>query len=194
MKWVLIIVAALVALVALMAIIGLLVPRDHVAAASITLRQGPDSVWKVIRDLGGMSAWWGEVKSSVRTADKDGHERWEQSIGGFAMAVVVEADEPPRRLVTHIDSAPGASFGGGWTYEIVPTPEGSRVTVTERGWIANPVFRFMSRFIFGYYGSIEKYLRALGRRFGEAPTPVRAFSAAAASTAGGGSPDRARSA
>jgi hypothetical protein len=91
MKWVLIIVAALVALVSLMAIIGLMVPRDHVAAASITLRQSPDSVWKVIRDLGGMGAWWGEVKSSVRTADKDGHERWEQSIGGFAMAVVVEA-------------------------------------------------------------------------------------------------------
>jgi hypothetical protein len=91
MKWVLIIVAALVALVSLMAIIGLMVPRDDVAAASITLRQIPDSVRKVIRDLGGMGARWGEVKSSVRTADKDGHERWEQSIGGFAMAVVVEA-------------------------------------------------------------------------------------------------------
>ena len=194
MKWVLIIVAALVALVALMAIVGLFVPRDHVAAASITLRQNPDSVWKVVRDLGGMNGWWAEVKSSVRTADKDGHERWEQSIGGFARAVVVEVDEPPRRLVTHIDSAPGASFGGGWTYEIVPIPEGSRVTVTERGWISNPVFRFMSRFIFGYYGSIDKYLRALGRRFGEAPTPERALSAAAASPTGGESPGRARSA
>src|SRR5262245_51825778 len=174
MKWVVVVIVSLVTLVALMAVIGLLVPRDHVAGAAITLRQSPDSAWKVIRDLGGMTGWWSEeVKSSVRTADKDGHERWDQSIGGFAMAVLVETDEPPRRLVTRIDAAPGASFGGSWTYEVAPTPDGSRVTVTERGWIANPIFRFMSRFIFGYYGSVEKYLRALGKRFGETPTPVR---------------------
>lgn len=173
MKWVLIVVLGLVALVALMALIGALLPRDHVAGASITLRQSPESAWKVIRDLGGMTQWWAETKSSVRTADKDGHERWEQAVGGFTMAVLVEIDEPPRRLVTRIGSPSGASFGGSWTYEVAPTPEGSRVTVTERGWIANPIFRFMSRFIFGYYGSLEGYLRALGRKFGETVTPVR---------------------
>lgn len=172
MKWVLIVVGSLAALVALMAIIGALLPRDHVAGASITVRQTPDSVWKVIRDLGGAPRWWAEMKSSVRSADKDGHERWEQDVGGFKMALLVESEEPPRRLVTRIDSPPGASFGGAWTYEIAPTPEGSRVTVTERGWIANPIFRFMSRFMFGYYGSVEKYLRALGTRFGETVSPV----------------------
>jgi hypothetical protein len=45
--------------------------------------------------------------------------------------------------------------------------------VTERGWIANPVFRFMSRFIFGYYGTQESYVRALGKRFGEEVTLAR---------------------
>lgn len=173
MKWVLILVGGLAALVALMAIVGALLPRDHVAGASITTRQPPDSVWKVIRDLGGVTQWWTEMKTSVRTPDKDGHERWEQEVGGFKMALLVESEEPPRRLVTRIDSPPGASFGGAWTYEVAPTPDGSRVTVTERGWIANPVFRFMSRFMFGYYGSVEKYLRALATRFGETVTPAR---------------------
>ena len=173
MKWMLIVLIVLVALVAVVALVGAMVPRDHVAGASITLRQPPESVWKVIRDLGGVPQWWSETKASVRTADKDGHERWEQDVGGFKMAAVVETDEPPRRLVTRIDSPPGASFGGSWTYEIAPVPEGCRMTVTERGWIANPVFRFMSRFIFGYYGTQEKYLRALGKKFGETVTPVR---------------------
>ncbi len=173
MKWVLIVIGVLVALVVLMALIGLLVPRDHVAGASITVRQPPDSVWKVIRDFGGVPQWWAEMKTSVRSADRDGHERWEQDVGGFTMALLVESDEPPRRLVTRIDSPPGASFGGVWTYEVATTPDGSRVTVTERGWIANPIFRFMSRFIFGYYGSVEKYLRALGKRFGESVMPLR---------------------
>lgn len=173
MKWILIIVIALVALVALMALIGTMVPRDHVAGTSITLRQSPDSIWKVIRDLGALPQWWTETKSSVRTADKDGHERWEQDVGGFKMAAIIETDEPPRRLVTRIDSPPGASFGGTWTYEIAPVAEGSRVTVTERGWIANPLFRFLSRFVFGYYGTQEKYLKALGKNFGATVTPVR---------------------
>ncbi|HJQ65550.1 MAG TPA: SRPBCC family protein [Gemmatimonadales bacterium] len=173
MKWVLIVLGVLVALVALMAVIGLLVPRDHVAGASITLRQSADTIWKVIRDLGGVPQWWPETKSSVRTADKDGHERWEQDVGGFTMAAIIETDDPPRRLVTRIDSPPGASFGGTWTYEIAPVPEGTRVTVTERGWIANSVFRFLSRFVFGYYGTQEKYLKALGTKFGETVTPVR---------------------
>jgi len=173
MKWVLIVLATLLGLVALVAIIGMLVPRDHVAGVTITLRQPPDSVWKVVRDLGGVPQWWGEMKRSERVTGADGRERWAQEIGGFAMVAVIETDEPPRRLVTRIDTSADASFGGSWTYDITPMDSGSRVVVTERGWIANPVFRFMSRFLFGYYGTQESYARALGKRLGEEVAPVR---------------------
>jgi hypothetical protein len=45
-------------------------------------------------------------------------------------------------------------------------PEGSvtRLTITERGVVYNPVFRFASRFIIGHAGSIEQYLAALEGR------------------------------
>ena len=62
---------------------------------------------------------------------------------------------------------PGAPFGGNWTYEVAAVPGGSRVTVTERGWIGNPLFRFMARFFFGYTATIDTYLRSLGKKFGE---------------------------
>ncbi len=174
MKWILVILIAIVVLVAVVVVLGALVPRDHVAGASITLRQPPETVWQAIRDLGAVPQWWPETKTSVRTADKDGLERWEQNVGGLTMAMLVETDERPRRLVTRIDALPGAAFGGSWTYEIAPAPDGSRVTVTERGWIANPLFRFLSRFVFGYYATQEQYLKALGRKFGETVAPVRA--------------------
>lgn len=174
MKWVLIIVGILVGLVILMALIGALLPRTHVAASAVTLRQPPESVWKVVRDLGAMPSWWGEVKTSTRLADQGGREAWSQTLrNNFTMPVVIEAEEPPRRLTTLIDSPPGAAFGGRWIYEITPVAEGSRVRVTERGWIANPVFRFLSRFVFGYYGTQQSYLRALGKVFGEDVAPVR---------------------
>lgn len=172
MKWLIIGVAAVIALVALMALVGAFLPRDHRATSTITLRQPPDSVWQAVRDLGGVTAWWREMTESVRLPDKDGHEAWRQKVGGFDMPLVVLESQPPRRLVTKVDSPAGAAFGGTWTYELTPDSGGTRISVTEAGWIANPIFRFMSRFLFGYYGSLDGYLKALGTRFGETVTPA----------------------
>lgn len=172
MKWLIIGVAAVIALVALMALVGAFLPRDHRATSTITLRQPPDSVWQAVRDLGGVTAWWREMTESVRLPDKDGHEAWRQKVGGFNMPLVVLESQPPRRLVTKVDSPAGAAFGGTWTYELTPDSGGTRISVTEAGWIANPIFRFMSRFLFGYYGSLDGYLKALGTRFGETVTPA----------------------
>jgi uncharacterized protein YndB with AHSA1/START domain len=172
MRWVLIALGGLVGIVALIALVGVFIPRDHRATSTITLHQPPDSVWKTVRDLGGIPAWWSEMKESVRLPDKDGHEAWRQKVSGFDMRRAVLESQPPRRLVTKIDSPPGAAFGGTWTYELTADSGGTRISVTEAGWIANPIFRFMSRFLFGYYGSLDGYLKALGTRFGEMVTPA----------------------
>jgi uncharacterized protein YndB with AHSA1/START domain len=142
----------------------------------VTLHQPPDSVWKVVRDFGGITAWWPEMKESVRLPDRDGHEVWRQKLSGFDMPIVIRESTPPRRLVTEIGADAGAAFGGMWTYELAPAPArdsvGTRISVTEAGWIGNPIFRFLSRFVFGYYGSLDAYLKALGKRFGETVQPT----------------------
>lgn len=175
MKWVLLAVVVLIALIGIMAVIGAFIARDHVAGSSITLHQPPDSVWRVVRDQDSVPQWWPAMRSSVHRVGPDGRDRWEQTLSGNKMTFVIEADEPPRRLVTRIEAAPGAPFGGTWTFEIAPAPDaaGSPVTVTERGWIANPIFRFLARFVFGYYATQNGYLVALGKRFGETVAPVR---------------------
>ncbi len=173
MKWVLLAVVLLIGLIVIMAIIGAFIPRDHVAGSSITLPQLPDTVWRVVRDQDSVPHWWPAMRTSVHRVGPDGRDRWDQTLSGNKMTFVIDTDEPPRRLVTAIEAAPGAPFGGTWTFDIVPDDAGSRVTVTERGWIANPIFRFLTRFVFGYYGTQEDYLRALGKRFGEVATPAR---------------------
>ena len=175
MKWLVIILVVIVVLIALPAIIGAFVPREHRATSSITLHQPPDSVWKVVRDFARLSSWWPDMKQSERLPDRDGHEVWRQKMSGFDVPLLVLESEPPRRLVTEIDGgsgAGGAAFGGTWTYELEPDPAGTTISVTEAGWISNPIFRFMSRFLFGYYGSLDGYLKALGKRFGETVQPV----------------------
>jgi len=172
MKWVLIVSGGLAALVALMALIGAFVVRDHRATSTISLRQAPDSVWKVVRDIGGAPAWFSAMEKSERLPDRDGHEVWHQKMSGFDVPIIVLESAPPERLVTQIDPAAGGAFGGTWTYELAPDSRGTRISVTEAGWISNPIFRFMSRFLFGYYGSLDKYLKALGTRFGETVHPT----------------------
>jgi uncharacterized protein YndB with AHSA1/START domain len=173
MRWVLFIGGGLVALGALVALIGARLPRGHMAASAVTLGQPPESVWKVIRDLGGVTGWWPEMAQVERLPDKDGREMWRQRMkNGFDMPLVVVEDHPPSRLVTRLDVPPNAPFGGTWTYDVAPAAGGTRVRITENGEINNVFFRFMSRFIFGYHGSQDGYLRRLGEKFGEAVTPV----------------------
>ena len=172
MKWVLIVIGSIVALVALMALIGAFVSRDHRATSTITLRQSPDSVWKVVRDLGNITTWWPAMEKTERLPDRDGHEVWRQKMSGFDVPIIVMESSPPRRLVTGIDSTAGGAFGGTWTYELTPDSAGTRISVTEAGWIGNPIFRFLSRFVLGYYGSLDGYLTALGKRLGETVRPA----------------------
>ena len=175
MKWVLIILGGIIALVALVALIGAFVPREHRATSTITLQQPPDSVWRVVRDLGGVPAWWPEIKESVRQPDKDGREVWRQKMSGWDVPLIVIESAPARRLVTQIDTSAGGAFGGTWTYELTPDSgdgRGTKISVTEAGWIGNPIFRTLSRFVFGYYGSLDGYLKALGKRFGETVEPA----------------------
>lgn len=172
MKWVLIVLVGLVGLVALTALIGAFVPREHRATSTITLHQPADSIWPVMRDLGSVPTWWPDLTTSEQVPNQEGLEIWRQKMSGFDVPLIVMTTEPPRRLVTRIDAEPGAAFGGMWTYELLPDSAGTQVSVTEAGWIGNPIFRFLSRFVFGYYGTLDSYLEALGKRFGEDVQPA----------------------
>jgi hypothetical protein len=174
MKWLLIVAGGLLAVVVLVFLVGALLPREHVAGSAVMIRQPRDTVWRTVRDLAAVPAWWREVASSQRSADSAGREVWEQKLkNGFTMRLIVTAETPPGRLLTTIDAPADAPFGGTWTYELTDVDGGTRVVVTERGYINNPLFRFMSRFLFGYHATQEGYLRALGAKLGEPVEPQR---------------------
>jgi hypothetical protein len=76
--------------------------------------------------------------------------------------VRVERQEAPSLLVTRV--VEGQPFGGTWTYRIAPAPGGSELTITEDGEVYNVVFRFMSRFVFGHYATLDAYLKDVNTR------------------------------
>jgi uncharacterized protein YndB with AHSA1/START domain len=170
MKWFLLVLVVLFVMVEAAWILGRTLPREHRAASRITLRSPVEQVWKVVRDLGALQGTWAALKAAARVADAQGREVWEETVGGFTMRLIVAESDPPRRLVTNVKSPPGAAFGGRWVYEVSPSDSGSTVTVAEEGWIGPAPFRLMSK-VTGYHKSIDQYLTALGRHFGESVKP-----------------------
>jgi len=145
MKWMAIGVAVLVGLVVVVAIVGAILPRQHLASRTLRVQRTPQDIWPVV----------------TRLAD--------------ASSVPVEIVEsaPPHRLVTRVTAAE-KNFGGTWTITIAPAAEGpgrteSTVTITEDGWVANPIFRFMSRLIIGHHATMDALLTQVAQAFNEEP-------------------------
>ncbi|MCU1236821.1 MAG: hypothetical protein JWP63_4788 [Candidatus Solibacter sp.] len=164
MKWVGIILGSLVLVVAIMAVVGAMLPRGHRATRQAHYRQKPEAIYFT---LAGPVDWRTDVKAFGTLPDRDGRKQWweQDSHGKKVTYELVEDKMPSRRVVRIADQ--GLPFGGTWTFDIAPAPEGSVVRITEDGEVYNVIFRFMARYFFGYYASIEGYLRDLGRRFGE---------------------------
>jgi len=140
MKWILWTVVALVGVIGVIALVGYFLPVVHEASRSAEIKTPPDQVFALIADPNTYNSWWdgAEVKTEV-----------------------VER-VPPTKLVTKIVGE--TQFGGTWTIDIAPTPNGSRLTLTERGEIYNPIFRALAKYAFGHAGTMESFLEAAKKK------------------------------
>lgn len=163
---------ALIALIAGTGTWGLTLPREHRAASRITLTAPRDSVYAVMRDLGAQPTWWPANTKTEAVTGTDGWERWQETVDGFTMTYKVTEEEPPTSFITVMEAGPDAAFGGTWTFTLDLAPNnGSKVTVMEEGWVANPFFRVMMK-LGGPHATLDSYLTALGAKFGQQVTPA----------------------
>ena len=167
MRWLIGAVSIVVALIAAVFLVGALLPEAHVASRSARLPAAPDRVWAAITAVDDFPRWRADVRAVEVLDAPAGARRWREHESadrrdrGITYDVVEAA--APRRLVTRI-ADPDLPFGGRWEYDLTPDDGGTRLTITERGEVYNPLFRFMSRFVFGHTATIDRYLAALERR------------------------------
>jgi hypothetical protein len=166
----LIVLAALTVFVAGVAGVGAMLPRDHVETRSARLPGDPDAVFATIADVSAYATWRTSLSAVEVRAPVDGLARWIEVSGGDRVAMEQIERQPPRRLVTRI-ADPDLPFGGTWTFELASEDDGTRVTITERGEIRNPIFRAVARFVFGYGATMETFLAELAAHV---RTPPRA--------------------
>jgi hypothetical protein len=133
MRWVVYIVAAIVLVGVIVTIIGAMLPKTHTASRSARIGMPPAALHALL-----------VTKVS----------------GPQEVPLRIERNEPPGLLVARV-ADPKLPFGGTWTYRIADAPGGSELTITEDGEVKNPIFRFMSKFVFGHYATMDAFLKAL---------------------------------
>ena len=170
MKWMVGAVVLLVGTLIVVAVIGLLLPEAHVATRSATVPGAPAQVFSIIADVEAAPAWRPDVYEVKRLPDRDGRMVFREIGKHGVLTMEVVEHQAPARLVTRI-ADPDVPFTGSFTYELAPEGTGTRVTITERGRVRNPIFRFISRFIIGHHATIDAYLAALAAVAAEAAPP-----------------------
>jgi len=168
MKWILWIVLVAAAVLILITVVGWLLPKEHSATRQGRYRQPPEAIWTAITDVDAMPSWREGLNSVRHLPDRNGLPVHVEVTGMGEIPMETVEMTPPRKLVARI-ADPKLPFGGTWTFEITPTADGSTLRITENGDVTNPVFRFLSRFVFGYTGTMETYLKSLAKKFSEPP-------------------------
>lgn len=166
MKVALYVVGGLAALVALVWVIGAMLPRNHVATRMARYQQPPEAIWQAITDSAAFPAWRTGLTAVKALPEENGLPGWVETSSFGDMPLRVTEMDAPRRLRMRI-SSDALPFGGTWTYEIAAAEGGATLRITEDGFVKNPLFRFLSRFIFGHTATMEQYLKDVGKQFGE---------------------------
>jgi hypothetical protein len=163
MRWILVIGLAVALLVVIVVAVGAMLPKKHSVSRTARVAMPPDALYALLTDVSQYQSWRKDLRSLQRLPDKNGMPAWIEESNGMKIPMRFERMEPPALLVGRIDSTELA-FGGTWTYRIAPAPGGSDLTITEDGEVYNPIFRFMSRFVFGHYATMDAYLKNLQAR------------------------------
>lgn len=172
MYWILFVMGAIVAVVVAILVGGLVTPRTHVASRAVTFRATPDRVWQTIHDVANYGEWRNELEDVSVVDSEQPQLRWRETSTRGSVTFGVTLDEPPRRFAARIldDDLP---YSGEWTWQLDADGDGTRVTITERGEVGNPIFRFIGAHLIGYTRSIDTYLKGLALHLGDARATIR---------------------
>lgn len=162
MYWILVVMGLIVAIVAAMIVGGLVTPREHVATRQRLYRASPERVWTAIRDVERYAEWREDMIDVELVAGREGEPaaQWREISSGGTVTFGILSDEPPVRMTARVMDD-DLAWGGTWTWDVSPAPDGATLTITERGHVDNPIFRFIGTHFIGFTGSLDKYLRAL---------------------------------
>jgi len=155
MKIVIILLIVIVAVVIILAIIGRMLPVKHTASQTRSFQSSVDDVWKVASNMNEWKAWRSDLKKLEITSDS--------TFKADDVEYSVSNAVPGRSFTTTIITK-DLPYGGSWHYAFEKDGHGCKLTVVEMGEVYNPLFRSLSKFVFGHEGNLKAYMNCLTTR------------------------------
>lgn len=140
-------------------LVGYALPQSHVASREAVFSVAPARIFAVLQDVDQYPSWRSDV-STIDVIARAPALQWREHGSNGTIAFEMPEVQPPSRLVTRIADT-SLPFGGTWTYVVSPHEAGARLTITENGEVYNPIFRLMSRFVFGHTATMDTFLADL---------------------------------
>lgn len=142
--------------------IGYALPQGHVASVKATLPVAPEQVFERISNPARYREWRKDITSLDVLSTQP--LKWRERSSRDVITFEAVDTRPPEQFVVRI-ADPDLPFGGTWTYELRREGSGTHLTITERGEVYNPIFRFVGRFFMSPTATMERYLEALRASF-----------------------------
>lgn len=145
--------------------LGSALPRTHEETRSALIEVPAHRLYPVLVTPEAFPEW----RTGIDRVDRPDSDRFTEHGSDGPITFRYLDRLPPSRVVVAIDD-PEQPFTGTWTFELTPEGRGdvlTRVRITERGEIANPLVRLMAKLTMSPGDSMETYLKDLGRRFGQ---------------------------
>ncbi|MEO7992799.1 MAG: SRPBCC family protein [bacterium] len=157
-------------------VIGLSMPVNHEAHATIQLNQPIGTVWGDMLNVEAYPSWREpKLKSVKKEAPMNGHLTWTEDWGSGEPPVTLEATAESSMSQWEVTiHDPSHTYTGAWTFDLAPSPDGagSLLTITERGSVPNPVIRAMFSMSTGADYYLKMWLQSLAKKYGETPNWV----------------------
>lgn len=163
MYWILFIMGAMASVVIALVVGGLATPRAHVVARTIHLATPRAQVWDSIHAVHHYASWRDDVEDVERVDTEQPQLRWREMTTRRAMLFGAIVDNAPQHFAARLldEDLP---FSGEWHWHLDEDANGTRVTITERGAIGNPIVRLIGTYLIGHTKTLDRYLRDLARK------------------------------
>lgn len=128
-------------------LIGRAQPERHSSSISFHLPRPCPVVWAALIDFSSLPQWWPAVKAIRFETRPDGTIiTWNTDRRGRVIGFCTIEEKAPVHLVREITGG-NLPFGGTWTYDLIPEEGGTRVNLTENGFVKPVFFRGLMKLV-----------------------------------------------
>lgn len=146
-------------------LLGSALPRERETSRSAVIDVPAHTLFPVLLTPEAYPEW----RTGITRVDRPDSDRFTEHGPDGPITFRIIDRTPSSRLVIAVDD-PEQVFSGTWTFELEPAgPAGrsTRLRITERSEVANPVMRAIARVMIDPAESIDTFLKDLGRRYGQ---------------------------